>query len=396
MNFNITPNSSLNNYMIKIGYLVHDNPHDVKSFSGTGFYMFNALSETKNVAVHLLGEKYLKKQSIISQASKLLRKLFCFSSKLREKVDLIEQYCFLEAIKKELKENTFDFIVAPVCSHLIAEIGKLPSIPAILFVTDATPSFLKDFYQWDIPDNAFITEQTAIKNATFVIYSSDYMTKLASTEYGESDQKKFLTIPFGLNMRTAPKTIPNKNYSDKLNILFVGRDWERKGGEKVLSAFKILVSWGYDVDLTIIGANPEQARNINNIRIIEYVNKSSESDQAMYFEILSKAHFLLLPTKADCTPMVIAEANAFGVPAITTNVGGIPTLVKEGQNGFLFNIDSTANEYASLIHKVFSDKKLYFDLSNSSRKEYENRLNWTIWAERIIETGMNVGGANKG
>ena len=48
--------------MIKIGYLVHDNPHDVKSFSGTGFYMFNALCKTKNVAVHLLGEKYLKKQ----------------------------------------------------------------------------------------------------------------------------------------------------------------------------------------------------------------------------------------------------------------------------------------------------------------------------------------------
>lgn len=388
MSFDITPNSNLNNYMNKIGYLVHDNPHDVKSFSGTGFYMFNALCKNKNAAVHLLGEKYLKKQSIINQVSKVLRKLFCFSSKLREKVDLIEQYFFLEAIKKELKENTFDFIVAPVCSHLIAEIAKHPKIPAILFITDATPSFLKDFYQWDIPDNAFVTEKTAIKNATYVIYSSDYMRRLASTEYSECDKEKFLTIPFGLNMNAVPDTIPTKTYTDKLNLLFVGRDWERKGGEKVLSALQILVNWGYDVQLTIIGANPEQARNVCNIRIIEYVNKSSESDQAMYFEILSKAHFLLLPTKADCTPMVIAEANAFGVPAITTNVGGIATLVKEGKNGFLLNIDSTANEYANLVHKVFSDKKLYLDLSNSSRKEYEDRLNWTIWAERIIETGM--------
>lgn len=373
--------------MSKIGYLVRDNPYDVRSFSGTGFYMFNSLCKHKRITVHLLGEKYLKKQSIINQASKVLRKLFCFSSKLSEKINLIEQYFFLEAVKKELKKNTFDFIVAPVCSHLIAEIGKLPNIPPILFVTDATPSFLKDFYQWDIPDNAFITEQAAIRNATYAIYSSEYMRKLAFIEYGESDEKKFLTIPFGLNMSTVPETIPNKNHSDKLNLVFVGRDWKRKGGEKVLSVFQILVNCGYDVHLTIIGANPEQARNINNIRIIEYVNKSSESDQALYFEILSEAHFLLLPTKADCTPMVIAEANAFGVPAITTDVGGIPTLVTEGQNGFLFTIDSPPIEYANLIKRIFSDKDFYQNISNLSRKEYENNLNWDVWAKKIIDIG---------
>jgi glycosyltransferase involved in cell wall biosynthesis len=86
----------------------------------------------------------------------------------------------------------------------------------------------------------------------------------------------------------------------------------------------------------------------------------------------------LLPTLADCTPVVFSEASAMGVPILSRNVGGISDVVRDGANGFLFDTDAPAAVYADRIVELMSRPKDYTELAFSSLREYEQRLNWNV------------------
>ena len=83
------------------------------------------------------------------------------------------------------------------------------------------------------------------------------------------------------------------------------------------------------------------------------------------------------------TPLVIGEANAFGLPALATDVGGMATLVKDGRNGRLFSREATAAEYCDYIGSMMRDYDRYEPLALSSLREYESRLNWTAAARMV-------------
>jgi glycosyltransferase involved in cell wall biosynthesis len=67
-----------------------------------------------------------------------------------------------------------------------------------------------------------------------------------------------------------------------------------------------------------------------------FIPKNTKTGQALLESLLADAHFLVLPTRADCVPVVIAEANSVGLPVVTSNVGGIPTVVRTDVNGAMF------------------------------------------------------------
>ncbi len=121
------------------------------------------------------------------------------------------------------------------------------------------------------------------------------------------------------------------------------------------------------------------------IEVIPFLDKNEAKDFERFEQILSSVHFLLLPTRADCTPLVNCEANAYGVPAITTNIGGVSEAVKDGINGFCLPLSAGGTEYASIISSLFSNKEKYHDLIASSRRRFDEELNWDKFADRLKE-----------
>jgi glycosyltransferase involved in cell wall biosynthesis len=63
----------------------------------------------------------------------------------------------------------------------------------------------------------------------------------------------------------------------------------------------------------------------------------------------------------------------------------VTEIVREGVNGFLFPLDARGDRYAARIAEVFSDEVRYQQLRNSSREQYETRLNWDAWGQRMNE-----------
>jgi glycosyltransferase involved in cell wall biosynthesis len=272
---------------------------------------------------------------------------------------------------------------------LIRELSNRSRIAPIIFITDATPNFLETFYGWPISTKHFETEKIALESAAHIIYSSDYMAELAKQDYQQeisNIDSKISVIPFGLNMDLIPDSLPEKSVTGPIKLVFIAREWERKGGQIALDTAIALNEKGTATHLTIIGCTPpDSVVDKPYITLVPFLNKNIPEDLEKYSSILSKAHFLILPTRADCTPMVIAECNSYGVPAVTTNVGGIPTLVTDGSNGILLELDDDFRVYEQKISDLFHDSDRFAKLSESSREVILNRLNWKIWAENVLK-----------
>jgi len=372
---------------MRIGFLSFHNPLNRYSFSGTTYHAYKALKQLPDIHTSLLARHYFSQENIRQLARKFSHKISTGKLNFAKWVDEKNHQDFLYHVEQDLRENSFDAVVALVCSGVLNEL-RLKEYPPFVLVTDATVSYLKENYDHDyqVSPEDHLSEYQAIQKSSKLVYSSDFMANRAKVEYHDilsENPNKVHVIPFGTNIDSVPEQITVRSVDDRLNLLFVGRNWQRKGGDIVLETLQYLRKQNINAHLTIVGSNPEVAKGHPNVTVIPHLNKNKPEQQQQYFDILNQSHFLLLPTRADCTPMVIAEANAFGVPALVSDVGGIGTLVKSGLNGFLFPFTARGDQYGDIAAHLFTNPQTYHQLSVTSRREYDTRLNWNAWAKQI-------------
>ncbi|MBK9249842.1 MAG: glycosyltransferase family 4 protein [Ignavibacteria bacterium] len=187
-------------------------------------------------------------------------------------------------------------------------------------------------------------------------------------------------VSFGANIDTArtqediDTLISNRN--NPLKLLFVGVDWLRKGGAKALEVTTILNERGIETELHIVGSSPPIDRLPTYVHLHGFLKKTDPIEAKKITSLFEQSHFLILPSSADCTPIVFSEANSFGVPCISTDVGGITSVIKNNINGYAFDLDASAEKYADYIQEKSKDERVYRSLAQSSFLEYKNRLNW--------------------
>lgn len=176
-------------------------------------------------------------------------------------------------------------------------------------------------------------------------------------KHGFFTNAKRFVLPLGIELNNTCK--PKKNY-ETIDILYVGRLVKTKGVHILINAFKQLK---HDfIRLHIVGRGPDvkELRKIagNDERIIFYGFVPDEKLAEMY----KTANIVVVPSIwYDNSPLVIYESFKYGTPVIGSRIGGIPELIQEGYNGFLFN-PSNSNELKCkleyLIENVSELKKL--------------------------------------
>ncbi len=184
-----------------------------------------------------------------------------------------------------------------------------------------------------------------------------------------------------------------KDYSGPLNILFSGVGWERKGGDIALAAVKILHEKGYDLKFKIMGCTPDVQEVF--VEIIPFLNKNNPAELAEIERHLSEAHFMFVPTRTDCSPIAFCEAAGFSLPVISTDTGGVPSIVEHGKTGLLLPENATAEDYARLVeHEILNKRDSLKELSANARRKYETKLNWHVWAEKMSEIIKEISAKN--
>jgi len=82
--------------------------------------------------------------------------------------------------------------------------------------------------------------------------------------------------------------------------------------------------------------------------------------------------------------MVLIEAMASGCPVIGSNAGGIPNIILDGFNGFLFK-RGNAKDLIGKLEKLIADEALHRRLSLNSRRIVEEKYSWNQVAKQILD-----------
>lgn len=366
---------------LTLAYINADNPRDRRSWSGTHYRMLSALEkEFSKVEVigpfrlHFLLSFFLKLKNIQHKIlfGKKYDRAHC---KLRSKY-------YAKIINKRIKTKTIDIIFAPAGS---TEIAYLDTEIPICHLGDTSFNQIIEYYESfsgiskQSIKEANEIERKAIERSSVQVFSSNWAGDYAKSYYNAHNVK---IVKFGANIDEAPpkKTI-QKNYNEKINILFLGVNWERKGGDLALQAIEKLAEKFDNFTFTVCGCVPPNPNK--RVEVIPFLNKNNEEDRIKFDQLLSQSHILFVPTRADCTPIVFCEASAFGLVILTTDTGGVSSVVLEGVNGYTLPLAAGPEEYANKLYKLVSDKEKLKALSVSSRMLYENQLNWETWGKEM-------------
>ncbi len=224
-----------------------------------------------------------------------------------------------------------------------------------------------------------------MQNCSRVILSSDWAAQSAMKHY-HVPAHKIHVMPLGANIDFVPaaSTIFDKLQNETITLLYLAVEWERKGGSIAFDTLKAMHEAGIKAKLIVCGCIPPPQFQHASMEVIPFLNKNKKEDHDRFVQILSAVHFLLLPTRADCSLLVACEANSYGVPAISTNVGGVNDVVVDGVNGYCLPLAAASGDYAKLIKEIFDDVPRYHQLVQTSRRRFEERLNWDKWAEDFV------------
>lgn len=225
-------------------------------------------------------------------------------------------------------------------------------------------------------------------NASLNIYSSDWASAHARDAY-RIDSEKIHTIPLGANLKDIPERVAveeqvKHKHPNNPKLLFVGYDWERKGGEQAVALLRQLRSIGLNARLSIVGCTPEIQGSKDGLDMIGKLDKKKPEDAAMFERLMTESHFLVLPSKADCTAIVFSEAAAYGLPVLTTEVGGHGSIICHGENGFLYEPGIPAPLMAEDIQQMASKKYEYERMALNARRVFDERLSWDSGINRLI------------
>lgn len=263
------------------------------------------------------------------------------------------------------------------------------------FWTDATFSGMLGFYDEfsnlssETISSGKEVEDLALARCDHAIYSSQWAADSAIAQH-RANPAKVHVVPFGPNFENAPtleSVVDNiGNRSRQIcKMVFIGYDWDRKQGELVVRVQQHLESLGVPAELYIIGSEPKLDRTHRRIHVLGTLQKDTPADHERLTGILSSAHFLVVPSIAECYGMVYAEASAYGVPSVACDVGGVSSVVTPGRNGLLFPADVAAETMAQRIADIWSNDAVYRALAHSSRKEFDNKLNWSTAISSLVD-----------
>src|SRR5437763_11247213 len=231
----------------------------------------------------------------------------------------------------------------------------------------------------------------AYQNATVLLYCSYWAARSAIEDYGV-DPEKVHTIFFGANLDTIPsrEMVLARKKSERCRLLFMGLGWERKGGAIAFETLLELEKLGIQAELIVCGCTPPKGVAHERMRVIPFLDKNDERQSKEIENLYAMSDFLLVPTRCDAYGHVFCEASAFGLPSITTNTGGVPEVIRNGENGYVLAESAGGSEYLEVIAEVYQDDQRYTALVQSSRAAFESRLNWDAWGSAVKQVLQDI------
>jgi glycosyltransferase involved in cell wall biosynthesis len=372
---------------LKIAYVTTYDASDVHRWSGLGYFIAKAIENSLG-SLDFIGN--LETKRFFEYELKRIGGKLLFNKRYETNIAPRVAKHYAKQIEQRLNGKDYDLIFCP---------GTVPismiktNIPIVTW-TDACQPGLLDFYDSKdkLTEESFRhgveIEKLALNNSALAVFSSEWAASFA-LNYHKVNPSKVKVVPFGANVThnntvdAIERFIANRD-KGICKLLFVGVDWIRKGGDVALNTAIELNRKGLKTELSIVGVEPKVDKPLPEyVKSLGFISKSTKEGTEYLNKLFEESHFLIVPSQAEAYGLVFCESNSFGVPALATDVGGIPTIIKNDINGRTFSKDAAVVEYVNYISDLMSDYDKYEKLALSSFNEYTIRLNWDTAGQSV-------------
>ena len=361
-----------------------ENPHDPKSWSGTAFHLREALEgsfERVTVLSNPVPRKHPLDSAIRLLAGRDRYPLWMTRHAL---------HGYAAALRRAIAQHRPDAVLCLSSQHL-ALLGPC-EVPTFM-VSDAPWMAYKDAYAaydprpWRAKAFARLEAQAA-RHTRAVIYPSPWACREAQERFALPASRVVLA-PFGANRHCERNDLEvsgmiERRLNGPVRLLFVGKDWERKGGPLALATVRALRGQGVDARLTIVGCRPPlEPGEKRYVDVLGFLSAADPAQARLLERAFIKSDLFILPSKAECYGLVFAEAQSYGLPCVALNVHGVPGVVESGITGLLFEPGEAAHTLASGIRALALDPLRYRTMARSARLRFRRELNWQAFGIRV-------------
>jgi glycosyltransferase involved in cell wall biosynthesis len=300
----------------------------------------------------------------------------------------------------------FSFLAAPSVARACASsdvvlttcttaAGYLKTEKPIFVIFDATWSQVVDEYPYFHPSlqvphvvrSGFEMEKLTFTRENVTLIATSAWAGDAAVNAWGLDREKIFILPFGPNFSQDPpldlaEQAIHARTGEHCHLLFVGTEFERKGGDIAVETARQLREQGIPTTLHIVGCSPV---GLPSWVVVHGFLRKSDSAQAQQLQRLYReSDFFILPTRAEAQGVVFIEAAAFGLPVAATDVGGVSAVVADGDWGNLEGLEDDGTRQAAWIASLFRDRARYASVARSARRDFDTRLSRAKYTENLI------------
>lgn len=370
---------------MRIAYVTIYDARDVHAWSGTG----NAIAEClirAGFQLEFVGLREREPVRVLTRAAQLAYRA-AGTRLLRDREPLVTRGYAAQADRR-LRSVDHDIVFSPG----IVAIGDLTTSTPLVFWTDATFAGMVDYYESFTGlsrrsiRHGHALVQHALDSCRLALYSSEWAANSALEHY-RVDPRKVHVVPFGANISDPPSRDEVEAAIDgrdrgRCDLLFVGVEWDRKGGEVAVAAVEAMNRAGRRTELHVVGCVPPR-RLPGFVRVHGFISKRDRAGRQRLAALYARAHFVIGPSEAEAYGIAFAEASCHGVPVLAADTGGVGTVVRDGVNGHLLPPGASGDVYARIALGILEDPDEYRRLALGARLEYETRLNWDTAGARV-------------
>lgn len=219
-------------------------------------------------------------------------------------------------------------------------------------------------------------ERRVLQAADFVTAMSTWSATCLQREYGLPPERILRFPPVVPTGGQADGRKPEDVSSGLVRMAFVGNDWTRKGGPRLLKWHQ--ARWADRVELHVFST----AKPIRGLRNLVW--EGWVPNEELVQHRLPSMDLFVLPTYSDMSPWAAVEAASAGLPIVSSAIGGLPDIVVDGETGYLLPIEDEEG-YVAAIDRLVSDPPLRHRMGRAARRHVERDLDARKAADEFFD-----------
>lgn len=254
-------------------------------------------------------------------------------------------------------------------------------LPYAAFIDTTIADSHRKWSAWDRPSKSLMAyERRYYDHASLIFVAASSAKSSLVSDYAQNPEK-ITVVGGGTNFPAEPALIEmrSRRASDSVSVLFVGREYQRKGGDIILDATRILVGEGVNICLTIAGCSPDVVDD--HVKVV-----GSVSDRSQLWRYYQEADIFCLPARHEPYGLVVQEAMAAGLPVVVSPIGELPNIV--GNAGVVLH-SNDATELARELRRLAASPTLRSELGRASVERVISELSWDAVAARMLASVLS-------